>query len=279
MVTAQSANEVFLALRDDPLNQACVDCGSSDTFFASITYGCFLCPSCAESHQKLGKDVSFVKSLSAETWSVKQLRLMTCGGNSELLGFMELFSMPTLAPAIYKYSTQAAKFYRDRLICVAEGGVCKEALPSQAEGLALYRTMTEQSPISGLLSSAFNSMKTVGNAVATKAQQIRQNPKLKQWEEHVMRTMDASGTAPRKLPESTMEQMKHEPRHRTAAEEEEYCIQPYESYAIDPQVMQVAECARQKLAEIDQMMKHEASDVYSKHNLNPLRPDTPPQYR
>jgi hypothetical protein len=278
MVTAQSANEVFLALRNDPMNQACIDCGSSETFFASITYGCFLCPSCGDAHQKLGKEVSFVKSLSAETWTVKQLRLMTCGGNSELLGFMEMFGIPALAPAVYKYSTRAAKFYRDRLICIAEGGVFKDAMPSQGEGLALCRTMTGRSPMSGLLSSAYKSMKTVGNAVAKKAKQISQNPKLKQWEEHVMSAISPSRTEARRVPESTMEQMKDAPQHRPTAEEE-FIIQPYESFAINPQVMQVAEGARQKLTEIDQIMKQEASSGHSKHYLNPLRPDTPPQYR
>jgi ADP-ribosylation factor GTPase-activating protein 2/3 len=42
---------------------------------------------CAALHRSMGINVSFVRSLSMDTWSEKQLRLMALGGNKALRDF------------------------------------------------------------------------------------------------------------------------------------------------------------------------------------------------
>jgi ADP-ribosylation factor GTPase-activating protein 2/3 len=43
--------------------------------------------SCAAMHKSLGVNISFVRSLSMDTWMENQLKLMALGGNKKLKEF------------------------------------------------------------------------------------------------------------------------------------------------------------------------------------------------
>lgn len=86
----------------DPANNACIDCGNaklsiSQLFatgapnpqWASITHGSFICLMCSGIHRGLGVQISFVRSLSMDTWNERQKSLMQSGGNTKLKALLE----------------------------------------------------------------------------------------------------------------------------------------------------------------------------------------------
>lgn len=136
MVSENTANEVFSKIRADNANNLCADCGSDSTNFVSVSHGIFICESCAVIHQSLGPNISFVKSFR-DSWSIRQLKLMTVGGNTTLKTFFSRYNMPESATIRFKYHTLAAKYYREMLKVMAEGEPCTMKTPSIEEGLSL----------------------------------------------------------------------------------------------------------------------------------------------
>jgi Putative GTPase activating protein for Arf len=121
-------------------NAQCVDCGSHDPQWASVSYGAILCLKCSGRHRSLGVQVSSVRSLTMDNWSHLQVLALLEGGNSQLLEFFrrhklcpesqEDTSFHALHPTgpitkgpitkdnvtIMRYKTKAAQFYRQQLL-------------------------------------------------------------------------------------------------------------------------------------------------------------------
>lgn len=55
-------------------NNKCCDCPSLDTDWASVSHGTLICLDCAGRHRGLGVHVSFVRSITMDTWSTQQVR-------------------------------------------------------------------------------------------------------------------------------------------------------------------------------------------------------------
>ena len=136
MVSVSTAEEIFKKIQEDVSNQQCFDCFASEIEYASVSHGTLICINCAFEHADLGTTISFVKSLK-DSWTVKQLKMMTLGGNSTIQKFFESFSMPEIASIEYKYSTVCAKYYRNMLKIIANGQSCNISVPSVEEGLSL----------------------------------------------------------------------------------------------------------------------------------------------
>lgn len=75
------ASEFLQRLLNKPYNRHCADCGCKQPVWAAIKYSLFICYDCSGRHRQLGADVSPVKSVTMDHWSVPELRRMAVGGN------------------------------------------------------------------------------------------------------------------------------------------------------------------------------------------------------
>ena len=114
-MAANQTAETFRRLKEEAENNRCVDCNGPDPQWASISHGTFICLTCAGVHRGLGVHISFVRSLNLDSWSAKQLKLMSAGGNEAMINWFRKYSLPSDSPLDFKYKLIAVKFYRDRL--------------------------------------------------------------------------------------------------------------------------------------------------------------------
>lgn len=80
-----------------------------------------MCLECSGKHRGLGVHISFVRSVTMDSWSEIQLKKMEAGGNEQLNSFLSKYDIPKETSIVKKYNTRAAGIYRDRIQAIAEG--------------------------------------------------------------------------------------------------------------------------------------------------------------
>lgn len=146
MINLQDSSSIFSKLKQKIPNTECFDCHRKDSDWCSINHGIFLCLQCAGVHRSLGVHISFVRSISMDTWTPKQLHMMVVGGNEELKNFFEFYSINSFD--IYKkYRTKAAYYYREMLTCTSEGKVLEKLKPDCEEGRVVVEEERKAMPV------------------------------------------------------------------------------------------------------------------------------------
>ena len=95
----QLQDDEFKAARALPENQYCADCDAPDVEYVSLTFGAFLCPSCAACHAALSGSPlagvpgrlfnSKVRPIQFVRWSSDNVRIMQVVGNANANKFWE----------------------------------------------------------------------------------------------------------------------------------------------------------------------------------------------
>ncbi|KXN92291.1 ADP-ribosylation factor GTPase-activating protein GCS1 [Leucoagaricus sp. SymC.cos] len=106
-------------------NKVCIDCNNPNPQWASLSFAVFLCLQCAGTHRGFGVHISFVRSVTMDSWQDDQLKRMELGGNIPFREFMKSHD----ASGGYKdgassydtYHCWAATQYREKLDALLAG--------------------------------------------------------------------------------------------------------------------------------------------------------------
>jgi len=99
-------------LKTLPDNNKCFDCEKKNPKWASVYLGIFLCLDCAGKHREYSVKYSFVRSLTLDAWSKRQIAFLEIGGNAKAA---EYFRKHGLKPPI-DYKSQPPQKYQAELI-------------------------------------------------------------------------------------------------------------------------------------------------------------------
>jgi len=192
MVSEETRDEVFSKMREDAENLRCFDCDASDPQWASVTFGVFICDACAGVHRDLGLNISFVRSLRYDVWNLKQLKVMTSGGNRACQQFFAAYGMQKQTPASFKLKTKAAQYYAKLIAAVAESEPCTVPAPAMSEALQMadlypsFEPMPSAPPqeaTGGLFSRVWQRGGEVGGSLLGRLNEASKHPTVKKVED------------------------------------------------------------------------------------------------
>ena len=101
-------------------NDKCIDCKATHPKWASVNNGIFLCINCAAKHRNMGCHISFVRSISLDSWSNIQIKRIQYGGNQKLKQFWKDQQFPKGLTPEQKLNNEAMDKYRENLLKMAK---------------------------------------------------------------------------------------------------------------------------------------------------------------
>jgi len=136
-------------------NDRCVDCFCRGPQWASINFGVFMCLECSGTHRSLGVHISFVRSVTMDSWTNDQIQMMRTGGNDKCNNFLDkyksLYKSGGKCNISSKYNSPAAQLYMQRIKAEVEGKPLPTELPKTAVGSMSAST----EPINGETEEAY----------------------------------------------------------------------------------------------------------------------------
>ena len=97
-------------LEMDYENKVCVECKCPMPSFVSINNAIILCDKCAERHQRLGYNVSYVRNITSD-WDPYLFSFLERGGNSRFIRLSKKFQLDDM-PIEQKFNTRIVEYYR-----------------------------------------------------------------------------------------------------------------------------------------------------------------------
>lgn len=102
-------------VRSLPGNDKCCDCGRVNPQWASVSFGTVFCLQCSGIHRSLGVHISFVRSITMDSWTPDQLARMKAGGNARCNEYLSSGGIRPNAHVREKYESSRAASYKEVL--------------------------------------------------------------------------------------------------------------------------------------------------------------------
>lgn len=135
------AHPEFDELMKDKSNQNCFDCGRGLVSWASVNNSVFLCINCAGIHRGFGVTVSYIRSITIDSWNDNQVSFIKAGGNERLKNLLNMYDVPADFPPENLYKTKLLEYYRNSIKSEVTKGVAP--IPPKPEE-ALTSTVKER---------------------------------------------------------------------------------------------------------------------------------------
>ncbi|ETO04320.1 ADP-ribosylation factor GTPase-activating protein 3 [Reticulomyxa filosa] len=103
-----------------------MDCNAHNPQWASVTNGVFLCITCVGIHRGFGAHISFVRSVTMDSWSPVQVAQMKYGGNKRLRKFWKYQNLGSSLTIEQKYDNTDMEKYRFQLLKEATKAIQEE---------------------------------------------------------------------------------------------------------------------------------------------------------
>lgn len=114
---------------------------SSPADWASMNNGIYLCLSCAGVHRGYGVNISYIRSITIDSWNNNQVAFMKQGGNRRLLDLAKIFEIDI--KKVNKkdfYNSRLMDFYRKLIKSEISNVKTNLALPSKEECMKSLNT-------------------------------------------------------------------------------------------------------------------------------------------
>lgn len=124
-------------LMKNSYNTRCIDCNSSGSQWVSLNNGVFLCLECSGIHRGYGVNISYIKSITLDTFADEQILYLKKGGNEYLIEFLNQYGIfPDKINDKEKfYKSKVMSYYRRYLSSLVNGKDLNEKAPNMAEAL------------------------------------------------------------------------------------------------------------------------------------------------